>query len=86
MRATSAAATRAAAEKLRGLPGSVHSETAMAGNPRKRPSMAAATVPEYSVSSPRLAPSFTPDTTMSCSKGNKPEMARCTQSVGVPLM
>jgi hypothetical protein len=26
-----------------------------------------------------------PETTMSCSKSNRPEMARCTQSVGVPL-
>jgi len=43
----------------------------------------AATVPEYRVSSPRFAPSLTPDTTMSCSKSNSPEIARCTQSVGV---
>ncbi len=71
--------------KLRGLSGVRHSDTAMAGNPRNRPSTAAATVPEYSVSSPRLAPSLTPDTTMSCSKSNNPEIARCTQSVGVPL-
>ncbi len=53
-------------------------------SPRKRPSTAAATVPEYSTSSPRLGPSFTPETTMSCSKSNSPEIARCTQSVGVP--
>ena len=41
------AATRAALAKLRGLPGSTHSDTAIAGKPRNRPSTAAATVPEY---------------------------------------
>ena len=63
---------------------SVCSETATAGLPRKRPSVAAATVPEYNTSSPRFEPSLMPDTTMSGSKGNSPETARCTQSVGVP--
>ena len=48
--------------------------------------MAAATVPEYSTSSPRFAPSLTPETTMSNSKSNRPVIARCTQSVGVPLI
>jgi len=51
---------------------------------KNAPSMAAATVPEYRTSSPRFGPSFTPETTMSCGESNKPEMARCTQSVGVP--
>jgi len=59
-------------------------DTAIAGNPKKRPSMAAATVPEYSTSSPRLAPELTPATTISGSTSSKPVMARWTQSVGVP--
>ena len=78
-------ATRAAVAKCAPEPGCITSDSAIAGRPRKRPSMAAATVPEYSTSSPRFGPSLTPETTMSCSSSNRPEMARCTQSVGVPL-
>ena len=52
--------------------GCMHSDTAIAGRPRKRPSIAAATVPEYSTSSPRFAPSLMPETTMSCSSSNRP--------------
>ena len=37
----------------------------MAGSPKKRPSMAAATVPEYQTSSPKLEPELMPEITMS---------------------
>src|SRR3990167_1905216 len=57
----------------------------MEGNPKKRPSVASATVPEYSTSSLRLEPSLIPDTTISGNSFNNPVTPRCTQSVGVPL-
>ena len=60
-------------------------DIATAGRPRKRPSMAAATVPEYKTSSPRLGPWLIPETTISGSSSNSPVTARWTQSVGVPL-
>ena len=41
------------------------SDTAIDGMPRKRPSIAAATVPEYSTSSPRFAPWLMPEISMS---------------------
>ena len=63
----------------------VAKDIAMAGRPRKRPSMAAATVPEYQTSSPKLEPSLMPDTTISGISLNNPVIAKCTQSVGVPL-
>ena len=47
--------------------------------------MAAATVPEYSVSSPMFEPLFIPLTTTSGSKSRMPVTAMCTQSVGVPF-
>ena len=40
-------------------------DTAIDGRPRKTPSSAAATVPEYATSSPRLTPRFDPETTRS---------------------
>ena len=40
-------------------------EKAIAGMPNKKPSIAAATVPEYKVSSPMLAPLLMPDSTRS---------------------
>ncbi len=60
-------------------------ETAIAGQPKNRASIAAATVPEYSTSSPRFAPALIPQRTISGSFSSKPVIARCIQSVGVPL-
>ena len=59
-------------------------DTATAGYPSSAASCAAATVPEYSVSVPRLAPWFTPESTAS-GAGNRLPSARRTQSTGVPL-
>ncbi|MOA35760.1 hypothetical protein D3C78_1572360 [compost metagenome] len=61
------------------------SETATAGMPSRKASVAAATVPEYSVSSPMFGPWLMPENTMSGLKSRKPVTATCTQSVGVPL-
>ena len=60
-------------------------ETAIAGNPKNRPSVAAAIVPEYKTSSPILAPALIPDITTSGGLSNKPVIPMCTQSVGVPF-
>ena len=57
----------------------------MAGNPKWRPSNAAAKVPEYNVSSPMLQPALMPDTTRSTCPDKKPFNAKCTQSAGVPF-
>jgi hypothetical protein len=48
-RATRAAAVKSVADLLT-------SDTAIDGTPSRKPSVAAATVPEYTVSSPMLAP------------------------------
>ncbi|EKD54942.1 MAG: hypothetical protein ACD_60C00032G0026 [uncultured bacterium] len=57
----------------------------MEGNPKNRPSVAAATVPEYKTSSLKFEPSLMPETTISGISFNNPVTAKCTQSVGVPL-
>src|SRR4051812_1376669 len=60
-------------------------DTAMPGMPSSSASSAAATVPEYVMSSPRLEPWLIPDTTRSASKPSiRPSFARRTQSTGVP--
>ena len=61
-------------------------ENAMAGTPNRYASVAAATVPEYSVSSPMFWPLLMPETTRSGSASDIPVSAMCTQSVGVPLV
>src|ERR671915_1506347 len=61
-------------------------ETAIAGSPSMIPSKAAATVPEYVMSSPRLAPWLIPDTISSGSRSIRPSAAKRTQSTGVPLV
>jgi hypothetical protein len=60
-------------------------EKAIAGMPNRKPSIAAATVPEYRVSSPMLAPLLMPLKTMSGRCASSPVSATCTQSDGVPL-
>jgi hypothetical protein len=53
--------------------------------PSTTPSSAAATVPEYVMSSPRLAPWLMPETITSGSKpSTSPSDASRTQSTGVP--
>ena len=47
--------------------------------------VAAATVPEYKVSSPMFCPWLIPDTMRSGRKDSPPVSATCTQSDGVPL-
>ena len=59
-------------------------EIAIAGTPSMTPSVAAATVPEYSTSSPMLCPWFTPLSTKSGRAGISASIASITQSVGVP--
>ena len=60
-------------------------ETAIAGSPSTIPSIAAATVPEYEMSSPRLEPWLMPETISSASKAStSPSAAKRTQSTGVP--
>ena len=60
-------------------------ETAMPGSPSTIASSAAATVPEYVMSSPRLEPWLIPETTSSASKPSiRPRWASRTQSTGVP--
>src|SRR5918995_618927 len=60
-------------------------ETATAGSPRITPSSAAATVPEYVMSSPRLAPWVMPETISSAwNPSTSPSAANRTQSTGVP--
>jgi hypothetical protein len=54
-------------------------------NAEQEASIAAATVPEYSVSSPMLAPLLMPDSTRSGRCGSRPVSATCTQSDGVPF-
>ena len=57
----------------------------MPGTPSTIPSSAAATVPEYVMSSPRLEPWLMPATTRSGSKSStRPSEASRTQSTGVP--
>src|SRR4051812_21035135 len=57
---------------------------AIAGMPRTMPSKAAATVPEYVMSSPRLAPWLIPETIRSALCPSRPRSAKRTQSTGVP--
>jgi hypothetical protein len=58
---------------------------AMPGTPRTSASSAAATVPEYVMSSPRFEPWLMPETTRSASKpSTRPSVANRTQSTGVP--
>ena len=60
-------------------------ETAIPGSPSTIASSAAATVPEYVMSSPRFEPWLMPDTTSSASNpATSPRLARRTQSTGVP--
>ena len=60
-------------------------ETAIAGRPSRTPSNAAATVPEYVMSSPRFVPWLMPETMSSASKpSTSPSVASRTQSTGVP--
>ncbi|GBE34937.1 hypothetical protein BMS3Bbin06_01471 [bacterium BMS3Bbin06] len=49
------------------------------------PSIAADTVPEYEMSSPRFAPRFIPEIRMSGVRGSTFSTATTTQSVGVPF-
>src|ERR671915_1306340 len=67
-------------------PWSACCETAIAGSPSMIPSKAAATVPEYVMSSPRFAPWLIPDTISSGSSSIRPSAAKRTQSTGVPLV
>src|SRR5215213_1998859 len=60
------------------------SDTASAGIPSMIPSSAAATVPEYVMSSPRFAPWLIPDTISSGGASIRPSEAKRTQSTGVP--
>src|SRR5215207_6118232 len=90
MRATNAAAW-AKSSRFQALPArksispwSACCETAIAGIPNTMPSSAAATVPEYVMSSPRLEPWLMPDTISSGSKSIRPRAAKRTQSTGVP--
>src|SRR5256714_12478186 len=57
---------------------------AIAGIPRTTPSNAAATVPEYVMSSPRFVPWLMPDTISSGSDSTSPSTEKRTQSTGVP--
>src|SRR4051794_7813152 len=60
-------------------------ETAMPGMPSTTPSSAAATVPEYVMSSPRFEPWLMPETIRSALKPSiSPSEAKRTQSTGVP--
>ena len=59
-------------------------ETAIAGIPRTTPSSAAATVPEYVMSSPRFVPWLMPETISSGCDSVSPSTAKRTQSTGVP--
>ncbi len=60
-------------------------DTAIPGIPSTTPSSAAATVPEYVMSSPRLEPWLMPETIRSGSKPSiSPRLANRTQSTGVP--
>jgi len=59
-------------------------EIATAGIPSTIPSSAAATVPEYVMSSPRLAPWLMPETISSGRSPIRPSSAKRTQSTGVP--
>ena len=60
-------------------------DTAIAGIPRIVASKAAATVPEYEMSSQRLAPLFMPDIIISGFTGMSLFIAIFTQSEGVPF-
>ncbi len=62
----------------------VTSEIASDGMPSSVPSIAAETVPEYVMSSPRLAPLLMPESSKPGRAGRMPDTARFTQSVGVP--
>src|ERR1051326_524878 len=61
-------------------------ETAIAGMPSSAPSSAPDTVPEYVTSSPRFQPLLIPETISSGLRPMMCEIARLTQSVGVPAM
>src|SRR6185369_1761843 len=68
------------------VPEVARSEIAIAGIPSSAPSNAPDTVPEYVTSSPRFHPLLMPDTIRSGLRPMMCEMARLTQSVGVPSM
>ena len=61
-------------------------EIAIDGTPESRPSIAAATVPEYVMSSPMFEPRFIPETSRSGLCCRKPSTASRTQSVGDPSL
>src|SRR5207249_9259124 len=79
------AANDAAGPKSRFAP-NAPIEIAMDGTFESRPSIAAATVPEYVMSSPMFDPRFIPETTRSGFCGRKPSTASRTQSVGDPSL
>src|SRR5215471_11944712 len=78
---TGTCARRRAGSARRWLPAA---EIAIDGTPSASPSIAAATVPEYSTSSPMFWPWFTPLSTKSGRSGINASSESMTQSVGVP--